>query len=146
MLKNIFAIFGAIFFLYSCDVRNHDKVANTSPLNKQVEIKDPTTVKVLDSVFNFGTIKEGEMVDCQFRFVNTGSKPLIITDTRAQCGCTVPERPNEPIKPGDTSVIKAKFNSSGKEGHTNKTITVISNAEPIFPTLLLTGEIEKKKD
>ena len=146
MFKNALLLCCISACLISCDVRNHDKIASTNPLNKQVEIKDPTTVKVLDTLYNFGNIKEGEIVNCSFRFVNTGTKPLIITDTKAQCGCTVPERPTEPIKPGDTSVIKATFNSAGKEGHTNKTITVISNTEPAFPTLLITGEIEKKKD
>jgi hypothetical protein len=146
MLKNILILASAAYVLCSCNVRSKDKVATTNPLNKQVEITDPTTVKLIDTVFNFGTITAGEVVSTSFRFVNTGNKPLIITDARAQCGCTVPEKPTEPIQPGDTSEIKVKFDSKGKEGHTNKTVTVISNAEPTFPTLLLTGEINKKKD
>ena len=144
MLKNIFIFCSVAICIASCDVRNHDKAAGNNPLNKQVEIKDPTTVKVLDSVFNFGTITEGDTVKTSFRFVNTGTKPLIITETRTQCGCTVSEKPLEPIKPGDTSVIKATFNTAHKEGNTSKAITVLSNAEPIFPTLLLTGDIKKK--
>ena len=146
MFKNALIFCSISFCLISCDVRNHDKIANYNNTNKQLEIKDPTTIKLIDSVYNFGNIEAGEIVSCQFRFVNNGSKPLIITDAKVQCGCTVPERPTEPIKPGDTSVIKAKFNSTGKEGHTDKTITVISNAEPAFSSLLITGEIEKKKD
>lgn len=132
--------------LCSCNVRSKEKIATTNPLNKQVEITDPTTVKVLDTVYNFGTITAGKIVETSFRFVNTGNKPLIITDTRPQCGCTVADKPTEPIKPGDTSSIKVKFNSEGKEGHTNKSVAVASNAEPSFPNLMLTGEIEKKKD
>lgn len=143
MLKNIFILLVASYGLYSCDVRSKDKIASTNPANKQVEITDPTTVKVLDSVYDFGTIEAGKIVETSFRFVNTGNKPLIVTETRAQCGCTVPEKPTEPIKPGDTSQIKVKFDSKGKEGFTKKTVGVFSNAEPKFPTLLLSGQIEK---
>jgi hypothetical protein len=146
MLKNILILVVSAYGLCSCNVRSKDKVSTTNPLNKQVAITDPTTVKVIDSVYNFGTINAGEIVSTSFKFVNTGKKPLIVTDTRAQCGCTVPEKPTEPIQPGDTSEIKVKFDSNNKEGHTNKTVTVLSNAEPSFPTLLLTGEINKKKD
>jgi Protein of unknown function (DUF1573) len=146
MLKNFLIVAIVSSALCSCDVRSKDKVAMQNPLNKQVEITDPTTVKLIDSVFNFGTITAGQVVSHSFRFVNTGNKPLIVTDTRVQCGCTVAEKPTEPIQPGDTSEIKVKFDSVNKEGHTNKTVTVASNAEPVFPTILLTGEIEKKKD
>lgn len=147
MQYKILAIVILSYALCSCNVRSKDKIANTTnPLNKQVVITDPTTVKVIDSIFNFGTITAGTVVSHSFRFVNTGNKPLIVTDTRVQCGCTVAEKPVEPIQPGDTSEIKVKFDSVNKEGHTNKTVTVASNAEPIFPTMLITGEIEKKKD
>jgi Protein of unknown function (DUF1573) len=147
MLKNILILVTAAYGLYSCNVRSKDRIASTNPLNKQAEITNPaTTVKLIDTVFNFGTITAGEVVSTSFRFVNTGKNPLIITDARPQCGCTVAEKPLEPIEPGDTSEIKIKFDSVNKEGHTNKTVTVVSNADPLFPTLLLTGEINKKKD
>jgi Protein of unknown function (DUF1573) len=132
--------------IFSCDVRSKTKKDVASPLVKQIEIKDPTTVKVIDSVFNFGKVTEGEIVTYNYRFVNSGNKPLIVTEANASCGCTIPEKPTEAIQPGDTGYIKVKFNSEKRVGQAHKTVTVQSNAEPIFPQLLLTGEVVAKKE
>ncbi len=132
--------------LPGCDVRRHDAAANNDQLKQQVVIKDPTTVQIIDSAFDFGKIAEGEVVEYNYRFKNTGTKPLIITSVGASCGCTVPEKPEEPVKPGDIGFIKVKFNSINHPGKAHKTVTVSSNADPYFPELLLTGEVEPKKE
>ena len=106
---------------------------------------DTTTVQMIDSVYDFGKVTDGEKVIYNYRFKNTGSKPLIISSASASCGCTVPEKPEEPVKPGETGFLKVVFNSEGRVGPTHKTITVISNAYPAFPVLLLTGEVVSKK-
>ncbi len=144
MLRNsiIFCILS--LSITSCDVRNKDKKANVNGLTTQVEIKDPTTVQVIDTAYNFGKVADGEIVTYNYRFINTGKKPLIVTEARASCGCTVPEKPTEPIQPGDTGYIKVKFNSEKRVGQVHKTITVLSNAEPAFPEMLLTGEVIEK--
>ena len=145
MLKNILIVSTMSLFFESCDVRNHDKQANVGELSKQVEIKDPTTVQLIDTVYNFGKVTDGEMVTYNYRFVNTGKKPLIVTDARASCGCTKPETPTAPIQPNDTGYIRVKFNSAGRVGQAHKTVNVYSNAEPAFPEMLLTGEVLAKK-
>jgi hypothetical protein len=142
-LPFLLIVFACVFA--SCDVRNKDKVANETNLTKQVAITDPTTVLVIDTVYNFGKVAEGEIVTYNYRFVNTGNKPLIVTEARASCGCTVPEKPTEPIQPGDTGYIKVKFNSEKRVGMASKTVTVLSNAEPAFKEMLLTGEVLEKK-
>ncbi len=129
----------------SCDVRRKDKIADGISTPGEIKIKDSTTVQILDSVYNFGKAVEGEKITYNFRFKNTGTKPLVITYTRASCGCTVPEKPEKPIAPGETSFIKVVFNSLGKVGVNEKTITVSSNASPSFPPLLLKGEITPSK-
>ena len=106
---------------------------------------DTTTVQMIDSVYDFGKVTDGEKVIYNYRFKNTGSKPLIISSASASCGCTVPEKPEEPVKPGETGFLKVVFNSEGRVGPTHKTVTVISNAYPSFPVLLLTGEVVSKK-
>ena len=106
---------------------------------------DSTTIQIIDTAYNFGTVSEGEKVTYNFRFKNNGSKPLVVTHTHASCGCTVPEKPEKPIMPGETSFIKVVFNSKGKVGHNEKTITVVSNANPAFPPLILRGEITPVK-
>jgi hypothetical protein len=144
-MKQIFIIGSAILFLASCDVRRKDKIATNNTLTQQVEIKDPTTVQVIDTTFDFGKVAEGEIVTYNYRFVNTGKKPLIVTNASASCGCTVPEKPEKPIEPGDTGFIKVKFDSNKRVGMAHKTVTVSSNAEPAFPELLLKGEVITKK-
>ena len=138
--------------LVSCDVRTKDKIADgskasaTNDAGKSPDImtKAPTTVQIIDSVFDFGKVAEGEVVEYSYRFKNTGKEPLIIESATASCGCTVPEKPEAPVKPGETGFIKVKFNSEGRAGTANKTVTVTSNATPAFPQLLLKGEVIAK--
>ncbi len=106
-------------------------------------IKDTTTVQLIDSLYNFGTITEGQKVEYSFRFKNTGKNPLVITNAVASCGCTVPEKPEQPIKPGEIGFIKVIFNSKGKQGENHKNIVVTSNAYPPFPDLQLVGTVSK---
>lgn len=130
--------------IISCDVRRKDKVVDDA--SKQIEqaMKQSTTVEMIDTAYNFGKITEGEKVEYNFRFKNTGTHPLVVTKTTASCGCTVPEKPEKPIMPGEINYIKVVFNSKGKSGHNEKTITVASNANPPFPELILRGDIEIK--
>ena len=145
MLKHITIVI-SVLFLLSCNVRNKKVVEKNEPLKQQIEIKDPTTVQIIDSSYNFGKVEEGEIVEYNYRFKNTGTKPLIVTNVSASCGCTIPEKPEQPIKPGETGFIKVKFNSAHRVGNAHKTVTVSSNAEPAFAELLLTGEVLEKKN
>ena len=128
-------------FLFSCDMRKKDKIADDAEKLKELALKDTTTVQVIDTVYNFVKTTDGEKVEYNFRFKNTGSKSLVITSATASCGCTVPQKPEKPISPGDTGFIKVVFDSKGRVGSAHKTITVVSNAKPGFPELLLTGEV-----
>ena len=135
--------------LISCDVRTKDKIADgskntTTSEATKAEVANPTSVQIIDSVFDFGKVAEGEMVEFSYRFKNTGTNPLVISNATASCGCTVPEKPEAPIKSGETGYIKVKFNSDGRPGMTHKTVTVTSNASPAFPELLLKGEVIAK--
>lgn len=98
-----------------------------------------------DTVFEFGTIHEGEVVKNEFEFTNTGKTPLIITSASATCGCTVPEWPREAIEPGKTSVIKVSFNSAGKSGTQQKTVILHANTLRNVHMLYLKGEVVKSK-
>jgi len=127
--------------LISCDVRRKDKIADDTETQKSLALKDSTTVQIIDSAYNFNPVAEGEKVEYNYRFKNTGTKPLVIVNATAGCGCTVPEKPEKPILPGEIGFIKIVFNSKGQAGNAHKTITVISNAKPAFPPLILTGNV-----
>ena len=130
--------------LASCDIRKHDQQANIGPQPATPVIKDSTTANIIDTTYNFGKATDGEIVEYNFRFTNSGKNPLIIIKATASCGCTIPEKPEQPIVPGDTGYIKVKFDTQHRVGNAHKTITVISNANPAFPELSLTGEVIKK--
>ncbi len=153
MTKYLLFFIAAIIFT-GCDVRRKDKIADDSFIKeekikkvmdeeKAAALKDSTTVQLIDSLYNFGTVKEGELVKYSFTFKNTGTKALVVETAHASCGCTVPEKPEQPIKPGETGVIKVVFDTKGKSAHQEKTITVNSNARPEFGDLKLIGTVEK---
>jgi len=77
---------------------------------------------------DFGDMFQGDQVEKTFKFTNTGNEPLIITNVQVTCGCTTKSYPRDPIAPGAKGEITLGFNSAGKMGKQNKTVTVISNA------------------
>jgi hypothetical protein len=135
----------ATLILLSCDVRRKDKIADDVAVQTAQALKDSTTVQIIDSAYNFGKVTDGEKVEYSYRFKNTGTKPLVIVNASASCGCTVPQKPEKPVLPGETGFIKVVFDSKGRVGTAHKTITVISNADPEFPQLILTGDVVGKK-
>jgi hypothetical protein len=92
-----------------------------------VDSSNFTYIQWMDSVKNLGVLKEGEKIEVLFPFKNIGDKPLVINNVVASCGCTVPEKPEEPIMPGKQGIIKAVFDSKGRAGTNHKTITVKAN-------------------
>ena len=78
---------------------------------------------------DFGTIKEGEIVVTEFIVKNVGDSDLLIHEAKGSCGCTVPKPPKDPIKPGDSAPIKVSFDSKGKPGAQEKTVTLTTNSE-----------------
>ena len=77
---------------------------------------------------DFGTIVQNTPQETTFKFTNTGDAPLIITDAKSTCGCTVPERPTGPVAPGESGELVVKFNGSGSNAVT-KVVTVTANTE-----------------
>lgn len=93
---------------------------------------------------DFGKIKQGDKVSYDFKFTNNGKSPLIITDAVASCGCTTPEWPKTPVKPGESGLIKVVFNSAGKSGLQDKQITITANTVPAQNMVHLIGEVLTK--
>jgi len=97
-----------------------------------------------DTLHNFGTIHENEVVAHEFSFSNTGKSPLIISSASASCGCTVADYPKEPVLPGQAATMKVTFNSTGKQGHQEKAITLQTNTLRGTQMLYIQAEVEKK--
>jgi hypothetical protein len=87
-----------------------------------------TSIQWLDSTHqDLGKINEGQVVEISWRFKNTGTKPLIVTNVSASCGCTVPDKPEQPIAPGAEETIRARFDSKDRVGPQRKDVYVEAN-------------------
>jgi hypothetical protein len=101
-----------------------------------------TSIQWLDSTYqDLGKVKDGRVVEITYRFKNTGNKNLVIAQVSAQCGCTVPEKPEQPIPPGGEDVIKAKFDSRNRKGENHKDVYVRANTNPQDMTLSFRVEV-----
>lgn len=94
--------------------------------------------------FDFGSIKDGDVVEHTFKFKNVGETPLVIQNASATCGCTVPDYSRKPIPVGETGEVQVKFNSQGKVGVQNKTVTITANTKPATTTVKIKGTVEGK--
>jgi hypothetical protein len=79
-------------------------------------------------VMDFGEIQQGQVVNATFTYKNTGKVPLILSNVKTTCGCTVPNWSKEPLAPGQSTQLAATFNTNGKMGQQNKVIAITSNA------------------
>lgn len=93
---------------------------------------------------DFGKIKEGTQASYAFEFTNTGKAPVVISNVQPSCGCTTPEWSREPIMPGKTGKVTALYNSAGRPGNFNKTITVVNNGEVSQIILTIQGAVVPK--
>lgn len=125
-----------------------EQVASTTNLPQAPEFQTKaeelpkTQVAFEKEVHDFGKVKSGEKVKFQYKFKNSGSQNLLITYVKPSCGCTTPNWSKDPVEPGKEGYIDVEFDSKGKEGIQQKTITVYGNFEDgIVKTLTLQGEV-----
>lgn len=134
MKKGLLVLFAAIGMI-ACKtsdkkigrVSTQDSAAFANAMN---DTANYTTITWLDSTYiDLGKQPEGKSIELSYRFKNTGNKNLVIQNVTAQCGCTIPEKPERPIEPGEEGVIKAKYNGSG-HGEVRKEVYVTANTSP----------------
>ena len=114
---------------------------NATSVQPTVPTGPTTSMDFKELEFDFGTAQEGEKVSHTYKFTNTGKEPLIISDAKGSCGCTVPVWPKEPIAPGATSQITVEFNTQGKAGNRNQKVTLTANTNPPQTFLSLKGVV-----
>lgn len=97
-------------------------------MNKvSAQVETGAKIEFSKETHDYGTIKYGADGSCTFEFKNTGTEPLIISNAKGSCGCTVPEWPKEPIAPGAKGKITVKYDTK-RPGAINKSVTITSNA------------------
>ncbi len=128
------------------DGHNHGTTA-PAPAAQTTEAKpaNPNAAKMAfkEESYNFTEVPEGPQVTHEFKFTNTGKEPLILTNVRASCGCTTPSWPKEPILPGKDGAILVTYNTQGRPGAFNKSITITSNADAPEKIIYIKGEVVK---
>lgn len=97
-----------------------------------------------ETLHDFGTIKEGDVVEFTYKFKNVGESELLIQHAQGSCGCTVPLWSKDPVAPGSSGFITAKFDSKGKSGFQEKTVTVTANTWPKQTTLKFKANVLAK--
>ena len=109
---------------------------------KKAASKKRAKVKFESTTYEFGNIKQGEIIKHDFKFKNTGSAPLVIKKVDVSCGCTFPSYPFMPIEPGKEGTIGITYDSKNKVGRQKPTITVVTNGRPHTFKLHLEGIVE----
>lgn len=108
--------------------------------------RGPTTTMTFErKEFDFGTIKENILSRTTFKFTNTGKNDLLVSNAIGSCGCTAPEWPEKPIKPGASGEIKVQFDSKDKFGTQLKTVTVTTNTVPNQTVLIIRANVMAKE-
>ncbi|MBD3661235.1 MAG: DUF1573 domain-containing protein, partial [Arenibacter algicola] len=91
---------------------------------------------------DFGTIEQNTTNPKTFTFTNTGDEPLIISDAKGSCGCTVPSYPKAPIPPGGTGEIEVVYRPGQQKNQQTKTVTVTANTEPAQTVLRIKANVK----
>lgn len=101
-----------------------------------------TTIALSESNFDFGKVKKGDKVQHVYEVTNTGTNPLVISEVKPGCGCTVPDFTKEPILPGKKGKITLHFDSTNFDGAVNKYADVFANVEKTPIKLTFTANIQ----
>lgn len=152
MYKLVFLSSLICLFLFGCKENTAEETVTeglstdlvNNPRTMNGAVQDSSLGKLLfkDTVYDFGKIKAGKIVSHTFSFVNSGKRDIIINDAKGSCGCTVPEYPTQPIKPGDSGIIKVTFNSEGKHGFNDKNVAIFTNGLPSAYQLFIQAAVE----
>ena len=106
-----------------------------------VSAQEKAEIQFKEETIDYGKISRGSDGVRVFEFTNTGDAPLVITNVRSSCGCTIPKKPEEPILPGQTGQIEVKYDTNRAAGPFRKAITVSSNANSPTKILKIKGEL-----
>lgn len=134
MKKILLLAIGVIFAIVSF-AQDQSVTQEQKPVNPNAPVI--TFEKI---VHDYGTVPYNGDGKCEFKFTNTGKEPLILTNVRSSCGCTVPKWPREPILPGESEIIQVEYKTN-RVGAINKSVTVQSNASNDNVVLRISGQV-----
>lgn len=146
MKKLVILIFIFTVFI-ACENKQRTDNQTTEDNKKALQpTADKFPVMAIDTPsVDLGTLTQGDTIMHVYNFKNTGNMPLVLSNVNASCGCTTPSYSTEPVAPGGRGFITVKFNSKGKEGKLNKTVTAYANTKPADNTVSFKIEVLIKK-
>ena len=140
-MKNILFLL-SFFFLFACGDDPFSKVKSGNVEMASVRDNSPSKFPAMSfdkTTHDFGVIQNGTPVETVFSYTNTGEAPLVITDIKSTCGCTVPKDwSREPLNPGESSQFSVKFDGKGRN-NTSKTVTITANTQIGRETVKITA-------
>lgn len=144
-MKKVIIIIAALS-LWSCSDSKKENGLSSEEVSNNASAEGKINGDLPNMTFNeveydFGKITQGEKVSHEFTFKNTGKKNLIISGASGSCGCTVPEWPKEPVLAGAEAKINVVFNSEGKRGLQEKTVTIVTNCEPSTKIIKIKADV-----
>jgi hypothetical protein len=142
MRNNSVKLVLALIFFLGIDVASHAQDA--TGVKESMPVKDnPNAPEISfeNDIHDYGTIKQGADGTCEFKFKNTGKEPLVISNARGSCGCTVPTWPKEPVMKGQTAIVKVHYDTK-RTGAFTKTVTIESNAKTNPKVITIKGLVE----
>lgn len=130
-MRNLLFFFGLMLLFQSCTG------------SSEVEIGNKTTIAV-EPVYEAGTVVKGEVITAKIKVTNTGSYPLVIASVSPACSCTIAEKPEEPIQPGEEAIIVARVDTDKLSGSiVNKSVNIVANTEPSTTTVVIRAKMNK---
>jgi hypothetical protein len=151
MKTKLFLAPAVIFLMAACgqDPKKEDGAISSDVINipstasgKTAPAGSSPVMDFEDEKHDFGRITQGETVSYSFIFKNNGGSDLVISSAQGSCGCTIPNYPKEAIKPGQVAKVDVKFESSGKSGLVQKTVTLVTNCTPSTKVLTISANVE----
>jgi hypothetical protein len=136
-----FLIFFLPVFMIACSINGNRSGDDSTGTKSDTTGEKYAVIEFERTEYRMEKVVEGEKVGCQFIFHNTGTADLIIQNATASCGCTVPRWDKEPVKPGGKGTLEVIFDSSGRTGLQEKSVTVYSNATEKVSNLTIIAEI-----
>lgn len=109
-------------------------------LGAMAQPKAEEVVKINEETHDFGKVKQGVPVTYNFEIKNISDKPIVIANATASCGCTVPEKPEQPIEPGKVGLLKVQYNAAAV-GAINKDVHITIAGIELPKTVHITGEV-----
>jgi hypothetical protein len=136
-MKKVVLILSGALFLASCSESSTSQEAA-----ENVEVGNKTTITV-NPVYDAGEVVKGEIITGTFTVKNTGKYPLVISEVKGSCTCTVPEKPEKPIAPGSEATIKAEVDTEKTStGDISKSVRIVANTEPSVTEVVIKAKVK----